>query len=248
MVARFPGAGTRRGDRLPPRIRVGTVALAFAVWLAAATPATSHSLEELQSELLAREQYFQAVDRPAPAFALQDADGRTVRLDDLRGKVVVLHFIYTRCPDVCPLHADRLGEIQRMVNETPMRDLVAFITITTEPAHDTPDVLREYGPAHGLDLANWMVLTSGPQQPEDATRRLAQDFGHRFDVTNSGYQMHGVVTHVIDQDGRWTGNFHGLRFAPINLVVYVNALTNNPQRPHGHGDQGLWSRMRALFR
>jgi protein SCO1/2 len=222
--------------------------LAFAAWLAAAAPASAHSLEGLQSELFAREQFFQAVDRPAPAFTLQDPDGRTVRLGDLRGKVVALHFIYASCPDVCPLHADRIAEIQRMVDETPMRDLVQFVTITTDPARDTPDVLRDYGRAHGLDPANWTVLTSGPRQPEDTTRRLAEAFGHRFAVTADGYQMHGVVTHVIDQEGRLSANFHGLQFDPINLVVYVNALINDPRRPHGHGDRGLWGRIRGWFR
>jgi protein SCO1/2 len=58
--------------------------------------------EEVQSELGDREKYFQPVDKEAPEFTLEDAKGRAVKLQDLRGKVVVLHFIYTSCPDVCP--------------------------------------------------------------------------------------------------------------------------------------------------
>src|SRR3546814_15210714 len=76
--------------------------------------------------------------------------------------------------------------MQAMVNQTPMNDQVQFITITTDPANDTPDVLREYGLAHGLDPVNWAFLTTAPDQPEDATRRLAEAYGHRFDKTEGG--------------------------------------------------------------
>jgi protein SCO1/2 len=59
--------------------------------------------------------------------------------------------------------------------------------------------------------------------------------------------MHGVVTHVIDQDGRLRARFHGLKFNPVDLVVYVNALVNRAQAPHGHGEQSWWDRVKALF-
>ena len=194
-----------------------------------------------------REKYFQSVDNEAPGFALQTADGETVRLADFRGKVVVLHFIYAGCPDICPLHAEKIAKIQDMVNPTPMRDLVRFVTITTDPKNDTSDVLRAYGPAHGLDPVNWRFLTTSSDQPEDATRRLAQAYGHKFDKTKDGYQVHGIVTHVIDKDGRWRGNFHGLKFDAVNLVLFVNALINDTYAPHGHGEQDWWDRLKKLF-
>jgi protein SCO1/2 len=59
--------------------------------------------------------------------------------------------------------------------------------------------------------------------------------------------VHGVVTHVIDKDGQWRANFHGLKFEPINLVMFVNALVNDVQRPHGHGQQSWWDWARDLF-
>src|SRR6266545_2715781 len=105
--------------------------LAVASVAALATAARAHSLEELQATLLKDEKYFQPVDKPAPGFTLQNADGKVFRLADFRGKVVVLHFIYAGCPDVCPLHADRIAEIQSMVNQTPMKALVLIVTVTT---------------------------------------------------------------------------------------------------------------------
>ena len=222
----------------------------LAILLAAtlAPPAAAHSLEQAEQQLRDKEAFFQAVDREAPGFTLQDADGRAVGMAELRGKVIVLNFIYMGCPDVCPLHSDRIAEIQAMVNRTPMKDLVAFVTITTDPRRDAGQVLRDYGAAHGLDAVNWTFLTAAPDQPEDSTRQLAKAFGLEFTRTESGEQMHGVVTHVIDQDGRLRARFHGLDFEPVNLVVYVNALTNGVQKPHHDSKPGLWSRLKGMFR
>jgi protein SCO1/2 len=214
---------------------------------ATGSTAAAHSLEELQTRLGEREKYFQPINEQAPEFMLEDALGHEVGLEDFRDKVVVLHFVYTSCPDVCPLHAERIAEIQEMVNRTPMREQVRFVTITTDPQHDTPDVMRDYGPAHGLDPVNWVFLTSGPDRPEDTTRKLAERFGHKFTLTDDGYQMHGVVTHIIDREGRWRANFHGLKFEPSNLVVYVNALVNDVHPAHAHQEQSLWDKIRSLW-
>ncbi len=210
--------------------------------------ASAHSLKDVQEDLFDKEKYFQVKDELAPDFALQDADGRPVRLQDLRGKVVVLHFIYAGCPDVCPLHAERIGEIQKMVNQTPMKDRIQFVTITTDPKRDPPDVLKDYGPVHGLDpTTNWVFLTSGPDRPEDTTRKLAEEFGHKFIITDDELQIHSVVTHIIDQNGQWVANFHGLGFEPTNLVVFVNGLTN-ANLPHKEPEPpSLCSRLRSMF-
>jgi protein SCO1/2 len=222
-----------------------TVVLALS--LAAIVPASAHSLKELETTLGEREKYFQSIDQDAPGFTLQSADGRAVALVDFRDKVMVLHFIYTSCPDVCPLHAERIAEIQAMVNQSPMKEQVAFVSITTDPTRDRGDVLTEYGRVHGLDPMNWMFLTTRPDQQEDATRKLAEQFGHRFDKASDGYQTHGIVTHVIDKQGRWRANFHGLKFDPTNLVVFVNALVNDVDEPHAHPEPSLWDRIKGWF-
>jgi len=92
-----------------------------------------------------------------------------------------------------------------------------------------------------------MFLTVAADQSENTTRRLAEAFGHKFTKTEDGYQMHGIVTHVIDREGRWRANFHGLKFQPVNLVLFVNALVNDSQRPHGHEQKSFWDRMRDLL-
>ncbi len=226
-------------------IRFLIVALLTAIF---AAPAFAHHPgERLDQVIGSKEKYFQLIDKAAPDFTLRTANGRAVHLDDFRDKVVVLHFIYTGCPDICPMHAERIATIQEMISRTPMKDRVQFLTITTDPVNDTPQVLREYGPAHGLKETNWLFLTATPEQTEHATRDLAKKFGHKFIKTDNGYQTHSVVTHIIDRGGRWAANFHGLRFKPVNLALYINGLSNKQRPSRGVEKPSLWEQVRKLF-
>ena len=210
-------------------------------------PALAHSMKEMEQDLYDKEKYFQPVDSATPDFTLQDASGKVVHWSDFRGKVVVLHFIYTNCPDFCPLHAEKIAEIQKMVNLTPMKNQVQFISITTDPKRDRGQVLSSFGENHGLDPVNWTFLTTTPEQPEDTTRKLVEAYGHKFIVLKGGQQMHGVVTQVIDQDGRLRARFHSLRFQSLNLVIFVNALVNKIQNAHHHEEPGFWAWLKEIF-
>ncbi len=214
--------------------------------LATTGQASSHSLAELSKEFTTEENYFQAVDKQAPAFTLLDASGRAVSLADFKGKVVVLHFIYTHCPDFCPLHAEKIAEVQKMVNITPMKDMVEFISITTDPKNDFGKVLKDFGNNHGLDPVNWTFLTTASGAPEDLTRELAKSYGAEFKIMPNGDQMHGVVTSVIREDGQLVARFHSLKFSNLNLVKFINALTND-HHPASHAEPGLWDRLKAGF-
>lgn len=224
-------------------IRIAATLLAFL-----SPPSLAHHPgADLDRLMGSKEKFFQVKDKPAPKFSLRDAAGQNVKLANFRGQVVILNFVYTGCPDVCPLHAEKIAEIQSMVNRTPMKHRVRFLTITTDPENDTPDVLREYGPARGLDSVNWTFLTTRLDQSADWTRRLAKAYGHKFIKVEGGYQIHGVVSHVIDTDGRWAANFHGLRFAPVNMVLYINGLTNKVRTPKGPAELGFWDKVKRMF-
>jgi len=215
---------------------------------AGAAPATAHHPgADLDRVMGSKEKYFQLIDEPAPAFELAGVGGKRVTLADFSDKVVVLHFVYAGCPDVCPLHAEKLADVQAKVNLSPMKDMVQFITITTDPENDTAEVLGDYGPAHGFDPANWTFLTTLPSQAEGTTRALAKTFGHRFTEGEDGYQTHGVVTHVIDRGGRWAANFHGLRFESVNQVLYINGLINNAAAPPPKPEPGVLDWVKDLF-
>ena len=224
------------------------LALTLSVVLASAAPATAHHPgADLDRVMGSKEKYFQLIDRPAPAFELRGADGKAVTLAGFSDKVVVLHFVYAGCPDVCPLHAEKLADVQAKINLSPMKDVVEFVTVTTDPEKDTAEVLADYGPAHGFDPANWTFLTTLPSQAEDSTGALAKTFGHSFIEGEDGYQTHGVVTHVIDRGGRWAANFHGLRFESVNMVLYINGLINNAAAPPPKEEPGVLDWVKDLF-
>ncbi len=209
--------------------------LGLALAAATAPPAAAHSVKALEAKILERETYVQMTDTPAPGFTLQDADGREVSLEDFKGKVVVLIFVYARCKDVCPLHSNVIASIQERINATPMRDVVQFVSIATdtEDAQETADIMRSYAAKFGLNPVNWMFLYRG-LAPKDGTIGLAVRYGLKFSYTEDGDQVHGVVTHVIDKRGVLRGRYHGLRFNPVNLVMHVNALTNEHDQGAAH--------------
>ena len=186
----------------------------------------AHSLKDLEGKLLKRETYVQIVNKKAPEFTLQDAGGTRVNLSDFSGKVVVLNFVYTNCPDVCPLHSEAIASVQEAINRTPMKNLVKFLTITTDPKRDTMAVMKSYGPEHGLNPTNWAFLTSGSDKL-GATRELAKHYGLKFMLSKDGYQLHAVVTYLIDKSGNLRAKYHGLKFKETNMIVHINALTTD---------------------
>ena len=133
------------------------------------TPASSHSMQDVEKEFLNKEAYFQSVDKVAPGFTLQNADGKIISLTDFKGKVVILHFIYTNCPDFCPLHAEKFAAIQKMINITPMKAQVQFISITTDPNKDRDQVLRDFGSIATLRLQHQRIWLAA----NDVLRRAA---------------------------------------------------------------------------
>ena len=83
------------------------LALALSVVLASAAPAAAHHPgADLDRVMGSKERYFQLIDRLAPAVELMGAGKKTISLSDFPDKVIVLHFVYASCPDVCPLHAE----------------------------------------------------------------------------------------------------------------------------------------------
>lgn len=199
--------------------------------------------------MMEREDYFQIIGAPrAHSFELQDTDGAIVRLSDLSDKVVFLNSVYAGCPDVCPLHSERVAAIKASINDGPMKDFVQFISITTDPVNDTSDILRDYAEVHGLDPANWAILTKLPDQADDATSRLlAREYRLEFTLTtDSDMMMHAAVTCVVHIGGRFAGIFHGLEFEHVNLILYVSELINNAQ--HRGREKGWWDRVTGIIR
>ncbi len=91
-----------------------------------------------------------------PDFSLIERSGRRVQASELRGLVWIADFIYTHCTDTCPLQSAQMARLQ--AEFTPATDL-RFVSITVDPARDTPQVLARYAARFGADPARWLFLT-----------------------------------------------------------------------------------------
>src|SRR5438270_12697454 len=80
---------------------------------------------------------------PAPDFALTSQDGAPVKLADFRGKVVAVTFIFTRCTATCPVLTPMMSFVQDRLG-SDFAQKIAFVSITVDPEHDTPEVLTDY--------------------------------------------------------------------------------------------------------
>lgn len=167
---------------------------------------------------------------PAPDFDLVDQDGRRVRLADLRGKVVVLDFIFTHCPGPCPILTGILVELQRRL-EPEVRARTHFVSISLDPERDTPEALGAYAKARGADLSNWSFLT-GPPEKLDA---VIQRYGVGRIAKPDGDIEHVIVTFVIDPRGDVSARYVGLEHDPGEILDEVNDLALGLYEPGSPG-------------
>jgi protein SCO1/2 len=115
-----------------------------------------------------------AIGEIAPDFKLINQKRRPVALSDLRGKVVVVNFIYTSCalPNFCLRVANNFGVLQKRFRTQLGRDLI-LLTITFDPVHDTPEVLTKYASQWNANPAHWHFLTG----PVPDVQRVCHLFG-----------------------------------------------------------------------
>jgi protein SCO1/2 len=205
-------------------VKFGLSLIAAGTFATALSTATAHSLDEVEENLMASERFVAFEPVAVPSAALQTIDGEPIGMDAFHGKVVVLNFVYTNCPDICPLHSEMIAELQKDINATPMKDLVTFVSISTDPENDTPDAMRAYPGHHDLDTTNWRFLASATPA---AGRDLAAALQQKFTPDGEGYQQHIAVTYVLDREGMLRARYFGLRFEPASLILYVNALAND---------------------
>jgi len=146
---------------------------------------------------------------PAPPFALTSQDGKPVALADLRGKVVAMTFIYTGCPDICPLLTQKMVDVQDQLG-ADFGAKVAFVSITLDPERDTPEVLKDYAQFWGAKPEGWSFLTGSIEAVRDVTRRYGVFFAKKED----GSVEHSQLTTLVDADGQMRVQYLGARFDP----------------------------------
>ncbi len=145
------------------------------------------------------------LDRPAPPFALVDQRGQALSLADLRGKAVILDFIFTHCPGPCPILTGAHAELRRSLSPE-IAERTWLVSITLDPERDTPEVLRQYAKRRGADFPNWSFLT-GPLEVVD---EVARNYGVGSVRDADGAIDHTVATFLIDPEGRIVRHYLGV--------------------------------------
>jgi protein SCO1/2 len=169
---------------------------------------------------------FTGLNTKAPAFVLPNQDGNRFDSTTLRGKVVVLNFIFTTCTDVCPLFTANFAQLQRSLNNERGGDLF-LVSITTDPEVDSPKVLKAYAQRYGADLKNWAFLTGSEAQ----LKPVWKSFGIRVIRKGRGLVQHTSLTTVIDRQGIRRFNFFGEKWQLKDLLRDTSTLLEEKPKP-----------------
>ena len=161
---------------------------------------------------------YREVGEDMPEFVLYDQDGRVADAHRFRGREIMLNFIYTRCPiaSMCPAATLRMMAVQKAAREAGVKNL-ELISITLDPAYDTPGVLKEYAAARGIDTGNFSFLTG----PEPAIRDLLRQFGVIAEFQD-GLLKHTLATLLVDEQGRIVHRADGSAWLVDEFVEKMN--------------------------
>lgn len=154
-----------------------------------------------------------------PDDALLDQTGTQHRLSDWRGKALAVTFVYTRCPlpDFCPLMDEHFRELQQTIAADPrLRGRVHLITISFDPQHDTPAVIREHAQLRGADPHIWSYLTGPPAAIDHLTSRFGVSAIE--DTDDSQMFAHNLRTSIIDRRGRLVKVYSGNDWTVASLL------------------------------
>lgn len=179
------------------RLRSTLFAAALAAAFVSAAAAQQPAREAAEAERLMAELMSGKAEVGAP-FALRDARGRLRRLEEFRGKVVVLYFGFTFCPDVCPTDLAEIARALRSIGRQAEQVQPLFVTL--DPKRDTPRLLRRYVRSFHPSI---VALTGS----EEDVRRVARSFKVYFERVpdgRGGYTIaHAAFTFVIGRDSRY---------------------------------------------
>lgn len=156
---------------------------------------------------------------PAPDFRLTDQDGQPFELSSLRGKVVLMDFIFTQCPGPCPMLSTKFRHVQRRLGKR-LGTEVMLLSVTIDPRRDTPDVLKAYARRYKADLSGWKFLTGSTRD----ILIVATQYGAEYQGGSDGILDHRLLTCVIDQDGMLVRVFDGVNHTVAELLAAVEQL------------------------
>jgi protein SCO1/2 len=167
-----------------------------------------------------------------PNFSLVNQDARKIRLEQYRGRVLLLTFIYTRCPlpDYCPLMNENFAALEKELKKTPaLYQRTHLLSVSFDTEHDTPKVLKSYGGAYtenysGEKFNHWEFATGTPEE----IRAITGFFGLSY-IKETKEIIHGLRTAIITPDGKVFKVYRGNEWKPEEAMRDVEAILNrNP--------------------
>jgi len=150
-------------------------------------------------------------------FSLTDSSGRTVTRADLKGRILVVDFLFTGCAVTCPVVSGQMAQIQQLTTNQPD---VKLVSITVDPRDDTPSVLEKYGQQFGADTNRWLFLTGNKAILYKLIGQsfLAQDLNDPFSYMPGNFS-HTERIALVDSQGQLRGYFDGLNQNTASAVV-----------------------------
>jgi protein SCO1/2 len=156
---------------------------------------------------------------PAVDFTLSDQDGQPLTLSSLRGKVVLIDFIFTSCPGPCPILSLKFSRLQQRLGEHLGQD-VMLLSITIDPRRDTPEVLKAYARRYQANLTGWKFLTGTTRD----IIMVAAAYGADYQAGTEGIIDHRLLTCVIDREGTVVKEFAGVNHTVEDLRAEIERL------------------------
>jgi cytochrome oxidase Cu insertion factor (SCO1/SenC/PrrC family) len=165
----------------------------------------------------------------APQFNLTAQTGSSFGTDDLRGRVWVANFMFTRCAATCPRQTAKIAELQGRAQRWPDWERLRLISFSVDPERDTAAVLKEYAGLHGADEENWKFLTGTRQE----LFRISKD-GFKLPVSEAARDGSKPITHspqfiLVDADGRVRGYYDSQSEDDfLKLLTDVRSVLSEP--------------------
>ena len=145
---------------------------------------------------MAREQI--PVMKPIQDFSLDNSNGSAFTFSEGKGKVRLVEFMFTNCPDICPATTYNMSKLQDQLKEKNLfGNKVEFISITFDPDFDTAEVLQQYADKFKADQSGWQFLRGDAQ----AVEKVTKDFGIAVLKQPDGTIAHTARMFLVDGDG-----------------------------------------------
>ncbi|HLK86618.1 MAG TPA: SCO family protein [Candidatus Binataceae bacterium] len=154
-----------------------------------------------------------------PPITLVDQHGRNVDLASLKGRPVLIDFIYTSCPGPCPLMTARMVSVAKLVGPK-LGKQVTFVSITIDPERDHPSQLERYAVARGADHPGWLFLTGTPAQID----RVLALFDLTSDRNPDGTVNHAVASFLLGPDGHQVRQYQPLEVKPATVAADIDRV------------------------